>query len=128
MRDAAHDLILLQEAPEGLIELVLLFLIARHFQHHERARLLALGQIQIRDAPGSELADAPIAAHECAAEALRLLSIFGGTPVGPGKGLFFRSCTEDRDQLAMLDVVAAQHPLGTQMTCLARASLTAVAA
>jgi len=128
MGDAAHDLVLLQEAPEGLIELVLLFLIARDLQHDERACLLALRQIQIGDAAACELTDAAIAAHEGAAEALRVLRIGGGAPVGSGDGLFFRSRGEDGDQLAVLDVGAIQHPLRAKLTRLARTGLGAIAA
>src|SRR5580700_1126913 len=128
MSDAAHDLILLQEAPERLIKLVFLLLIARHFQHHERACLLALGQIKIRDAAAGKLADATIASYECAAETLRILRIGRSAPIGPGDGLFLRGGAEHRDQLAMLDVFAVEHPLGAQMARLARRGFARLAA
>jgi len=128
MSDAAHDLILLQEAPERLIKFVFLLLIARHFQHYERACLLALRQIQIRHAAAGKLADAAIAAYECAAEALRILRIGGSAPVGPGDGLFLRGCAEHGDQLAVLDVRAVEHPLGAQMPRLARRGFARLAA
>ena len=53
MADALHDLVFLQEAAEGLVELVLALLVPRHLQHDERARLLALGEIQLGHRPAA---------------------------------------------------------------------------
>ncbi len=57
MTNALNDLVFLQEATERRIQLVLRLLIARHLQHDERARLLALREIQLGHRPRRQLAE-----------------------------------------------------------------------
>ena len=119
---AAHDLVFLQEAPKGLVEIVFLLLIACDFEHHERARLLALGKIQIGDAAAGELADAPIAAHERAAEALRLRAHPAAVRQSARAiGLFFCGGAERTHQFFVIDLALRQHRLCAQRAAPARA-------
>ena len=48
----------------------------------------------------------PIAGHECAAEALRLAAPARSAPLGARDALFLRGRTQDREQLAMIEVGA----------------------
>ena len=82
--DALGDLVLLQEAPEGIERfLALAAAVARHLEHHQRAGALALGQIQVRGRPARQRSDAAVAADEGLAEALRVAAGGTGAPQRP---------------------------------------------
>ena len=123
MGDTAHDLVFLQEAPEGLVNVVVLLLVTRHLQHDKLACPFALSQIQIRNPARRKLADAAVTGQECAAEALRVVCIGAGTPVGLRDALFLSGRGEDRDQLVMLDLGATQYRVGAEFECRARCAL-----
>ncbi len=71
MLDSLDDLVLLQKAPERIVELgALLMAIACHLERHQRSGLLAFGQIEVRNRAGGQSPDVAIAADEGVSEAL----------------------------------------------------------
>src|SRR3984885_7209504 len=60
--DALGDLVLLQEAPEGVHRLVLVLAVAGHLERHQRSGALALAHVQVAGHAGRQAADAAVAA------------------------------------------------------------------
>src|SRR6185437_4426820 len=76
MADALRDLILLQESQKRVRLLGLpILLVAHDLQRDERARLLALREIDLGAGAGCDLAQAAVAADENATEALRFWNV-----------------------------------------------------
>ncbi len=126
--DALNDFIFLQEARERRIELVLGLLVARHFQHHERARLLALGQVELGHGAGGEPPHTPVAANERLTEFLRFCRLGGRAPRCARLHLLAGCIRERIHELVVLDLRAVQHAVGAEPRGLLRLLVLPVAA
>src|SRR5215469_13057868 len=68
--DALNDLVLLQEAPEGIVEVAVLGVpVARDLQCHQLSSSLALAEIEVRHGSGCDASNMAITANKRAAEA-----------------------------------------------------------
>src|ERR1700728_4233894 len=75
MLQPGDDLILLQETVETDVALGDVRHLTEHFEHHERASALALGEIDPAHAAAADLADASMTTDHHGAEAIALFEI-----------------------------------------------------
>ncbi len=115
-----RDLVLLQEALEGLVNARGIALRRRDLHHHQVARLLALGEEQLRNRTSSEPPHAAVTGNPHCAEAPRQLRLRRDAPVGLGTALHARCFIEHRYQRLVHETRPGQHTEGTEETRLAR--------
>ncbi len=111
MLDSLDDLILLEEAPERVVELAagLVVPVTRDLQRHQRAGLFAFGQIQVRDRARGQAPYVAIPADESSPEALLLAPIPMRTPHRTRIGLTLLRGGDRLDELIASDLLEPEH-------------------
>src|SRR5262249_31089993 len=123
--DSLDDLVLLQKAAEGVVQVALLRMpVPGHFERHQGPCRLALPQIQIRHRSCCNAANVTITANECATETLRVAARGTRSPHRASERLPLLAGGQDLDQLAMRELVV-RNDLDSERNRLVRDRITA---